>query len=277
MLVVPRCGGCPGHEDDLSAIPVGVRGQERDVLPFDRALCDGDQSIKPVGRHLWTLLSDEFVGAIEVDERNGHSTVLRLRMFCHQCLSQTHRNPADQVDVVGHLFEGHERVGRNGGCSSQQEPRALGRSDRCWPQRTRRLWTQHDFAGVRRSLHRHHHAGSRTGNEEFTVRRTNEEKIEEPAVDAHRHAQRNPLAQNSAPSDLTERPSHLDCGTTRTGLMRFAGEKEQQSVTTELEQPAPIRDSQVEQGHETVPDRRREFFCPYFPVLRQTLREFREA
>ena len=76
VFVVSRCCRRPGDKDDLSPIPVGICCEKCDLLPLDRMLRDGDEGIKPVGRPLWPLPCDQFVGAIEMDESDGHSTGL---------------------------------------------------------------------------------------------------------------------------------------------------------------------------------------------------------
>ena len=105
----------------------------------------------------------------------------------------------------------------------------------------------------------------------------NEEEVEEPAVDPHRHPQGDPLAQDGHAPDFPEGAPHLDGGTTGTRLMGLAGEEEQQRVAAELEQPAPVGDGQVEQGHEAGPDGGRELLRSHLPVPGQPFGQLGET
>ena len=194
-----------------------------------------------------------------------------------QRVSQPDGDAADQVDVVGHRLERLERVVGDGGGPSEQEARAFGRTDHCRPERGCGVRAQHDLAGVGGALHGHDGAGPRTGNDELTVRRADEEEVEEPAVDPHRHPQGDPLAQDGQAPDFSECPPHLDGGAAGTCLMGLTGEEEQQGVAAELEQPAPVGDGQVEQGDEAGPDGGGELLGPHLPVPGQSFGQFGEA
>ena len=171
---------------------------------------------------------------------------------------------------------GTNESSRDGGRSPEQEARALGRTDHGWPERGCGARAQHDLAGIGGPLHGHNGAGPRTGNDELTVRVTDEKEVEEPAVDPHRHPQGDPLAQDGHAPDLSECAPHLDGGATGTRLMGLAREEEQQRVAAELEQPAPVGDGNVEQGDEAGPDGGRELLGTHLPVPGQSFGQFGE-
>jgi len=112
----------------------------------------------------------------------GDPTVLGLLVGGEQRVSQADGDAADQVDIVGHPLERLEGVVGDGGGPSEQEARALGRTDHCRPERGCGLRAQHDLAGIGRYLHGHDGAGPRTGNDELAVRGSDEEEVEESAV-----------------------------------------------------------------------------------------------
>ncbi len=58
--------------------------------------------------------------------------------------------------------------------------------------------------------------------------------------------------------------------------MRFTGKEEQQRVATELEQPASVRHSEVEQGDKAAPDGSRELLGTDLPVPGEALGQFGE-
>ena len=212
-----------------------------------------------------------------MEEGHGDPTVLGLLVGGEQRVSQPDGDTADQVDVVGHPLERLEGVVGDGGGPSKQEARALGRTEHCRSERGCGRRAQHDLAGCGGSLHGHDGAGPRTGNDELTVRGADEEEVEDPAVDPHRHPQGDPLAQDGQAPDLSQRAPHLDGGAASTRLMGLTGEEEQQGVTAELEQPAPVGDGQVEQGDEAGPDGGGELLGPNLPVPGQTFGQFGET
>ena len=246
MLVVSRRGRRPRDEDEFSPVSIGVGGEERDLLALHGTLCDRDKVIETIGRHVWPLATDHLVGSVEVDEGHGDPTVLGLLARRDEHIPQTHGDAADQIDVLGHRLEWHERVVRDGGGPSEQEARALGGTDYGWTERGCGGGAQHYFAGIRGRFHGHNGAGPRTGNDELTVRLTHEKEVEESAVDTHRHPQGDPLTQDGHAPDHSKCAPHLDGGARGPRLMGLARKDEQKRVAPELEYPASVSNSNVD-------------------------------
>ena len=105
MFVVSRRCRRPRYEDDLAAVAVHVRGQECDLLALDGVLRDRDECFEPSGGRLRAVSADHLVGPVEVEEGHGDPTVLGLLVASDQCISQSHWDGTNQVDVVGHRLE----------------------------------------------------------------------------------------------------------------------------------------------------------------------------
>ena len=119
--------------------------------------------------------------------------------------------------------------------------------------------------------------GAGTGDDELTMGLAYEEEVEQAAVDADGHAERNALPQHGEATDHAQRPAHLHGRQTGSGLVGFAGEVHEERVTAELEQTAAVRDGKVEERDEAGVDGGSELLGARLPQTGQALGELCES
>ena len=78
LFVVTHRARDAGDEDDLAAVVVDVGAEERDLVLVGRALHVGDELVERFGDVGRAFALEELVGAVEVEERDGRLTVLRV-------------------------------------------------------------------------------------------------------------------------------------------------------------------------------------------------------
>ena len=103
-----------------------------------------------------------------------------------------------------------------------------------------------------------------------------QEEIEVTAVDADRHAQRDPFSQHADLAHLAQGPAHAHGGLARPHLVVVAGEEDQQRIPAELEQATAVRVGDGQEVHETGADGLAELFGAHLAVRGQALGELGE-
>ena len=278
MLVVSRRGRRPRSEDDLAPVAVGVGGQERDLLALDGTLRDGDEGIEPARpsppappRLIISSVPSKWRKATVTRRCSDSWWAVSSASLSPTGMPRTRSTSSATCSNGSKESWGTEGARRSKSPGPLAAPTTAGRSAAA----VCGLSTISPAFGS--SLHGHDGAGPRTGDDELAVRRADEEEVEDPAVDPHRHPQGDPLAQDGQAPDFSECPPHLDGGAAGTCLMGLTGEEEQQGVAAELEQPAPVGDGQVEKGDEAGPDGGGELLGPHLPVPGQTFGQFGET
>ena len=195
--------------------------------------------------------SKQGVGAGELDERDAGDAVLRVGDSGVEVLPQLDREqPADPlaVDVREDELIAGRRMRRT---PPQHQLAVLARPHGIGGQAGGRRGADHDLAGLRGLLRQGGGRRARAEDEQFARRGADEEQVDVPGVDPHRHLQREAADRRGHGRGLAQRRAHLDRRVTRLlGVVR-PREEEQQCVPAELQQlTAPrARDPQHRAEH----------------------------
>ncbi len=197
------------RQDDLAAVVVHVRAEERDVAVVRRGLDHGHQAIEPRCRGFGPVGRDHCVRAVVVDEGDGYEPVLRLVVLGQQMCAQSDRDAGRDVSGPRSIHApGRRRDSRR---APQEVPGPLRRTEQRRPQCLRGPFAHDDLSSVGHRFQRHHCGGARPSDDQLPVRATDQEHVEDAGLDADRHPQREPHARHLQPAGGPQGASHPHC------------------------------------------------------------------
>ena len=205
FLVVARDARRAGREDQLPAVGVDVRREERDALLLGRGLHDRYEPIESLGGDLGALALDQLVGLLEMHEGDRHRAMFRRAATGRDV--RAHRGgeaPGDQVGRDDHRFVGERLLLSDRRLPLQEDALALRGAEAPGRQQRGRLRADEDLAGVGVVLHRDGAAPRGPDREQLSMHLTHQEEVEPSRMEAVRHPEVDLRAGNLDPADVAE-------------------------------------------------------------------------
>ena len=155
-------------EEELAAVGVDVRGEQRDALGVEGLLHPADEGVQRAAERLGALLREDGVGAREADEADRRDAVLRVGWPGSEVGAELDREERVQEGVAAG-GNGSRRTGRGvGGPPPQEQLPVVTRPRRPGGEAGRGVGTDDDLAGVRHLLRLGGGRGGRPEDEELT-------------------------------------------------------------------------------------------------------------
>ena len=267
--------GAPGDEDDPSAVTIDVALEEAHVVLLRRCLHRLDELCERGRRVVGPSVCEQLIDAAEAHERDRGRSMLALGSGGGDV--PTHADGDERRKVEPRRVG--ERLQRAGGIRlrPQETPFASLRSDDSWIQQRRGRGADEDLSGLRLGFHLDGLGRRGAGDEQFTVRATDEEEVERAAVNADVHAQRDLARRSVQLSDLAQRAPHVERRAGRASRVAVPREEQEERVAAELQETTASGVRDVEEARERRVHDVGDLLGTGLALRREPLRHRREA
>ena len=277
LLVVAGDDRRAGGEDQLAAVDVAVRREQRDALRLGRGLDHADQAMQRLGGGCGPLLLDHRVRALDPDERDRDRPVLGRAAASEHVRANGGRQAARQRVVRNRRPRDQRDFLLARRLPLQQHAGAFGGAEAPGRQQRGGLGADQDLAGLGHVLHRNDAAPRRSGRQQFVMRGAHHEEVEAARVHALRHPQRDLGARHVDPADVAQHAPHQHRGAARPRDVAFVLEPQQQRVAAELEQAGAVVVRDGQDRLEAAADHFGDLLRALPPLAREALGQLGEA